>query len=109
MSVSIFTIPARNDIPSYKFRVTLSGVNYTLSFRYNGRMNRYILDINDASNNQILSGIPLLTQRSLIGQYRTLAVPVGVPFITDDTGKQTQPTQYSFGVDHTFWYVDPTQ
>lgn len=67
-------------------------------------MNRWMLDINDASDNQILSGIPVLIVRNLTGQYTTFAIPPGVFFATDDTNQDTQPTLLSFGTDHTLWY-----
>jgi hypothetical protein len=106
--MTYFQIPARNDLPFYKFRISLSSTVYSFSFRYNGRMQRWMLDINDASGNQILSGIPVLILRNLVSQYRTLAVPVGLLFATDDTGTDTQPTVYSFGLTNSFWYADPT-
>lgn len=104
---SVFTVPARNDLPYYKFKIPLSGTIFTLAFRYNGRMQRWILDINDPSGNQIMSGIPIVISRDLFGQYVTLPLPLGPLFASDDTGQDTQPTQFSFGLDHTFWYEDP--
>lgn len=106
---TFLTIPARNDLPWYKFKITLSGVIFTLHFRYNTRMQRWIMDINDPSDNPILLGVPVLIVRNLTGQYVTLAIPEGLFFATDDTGQSTQPTQFSFGTDHTLWYQDPTQ
>lgn len=107
--MTFLQIPARNDLPYYKFRISLSGTVFTLSFRFNGRMNRWMLDVNDASGNQILSGIPLLILRSLFAQYRTLNLPEGLTFVTDDTGTDTQATLYSFGLTNSLWYEDPTQ
>lgn len=107
--MTFFTVPARNNIPNYKFRITLSGNIFTLAFHYNVRMDRWILDIQDSSGNVILAGITLLIMRDLTGQYVTLAVPEGLMFITDDTQKDVQPTILSFGTDHTFWYEDPLQ
>lgn len=101
--------PARNDLPWYKFRITLSGVIYTAHMRYNGRMARWILDINDSSDNPILVGIPVLIERNMTGQYVSLTLPPGIFFATDDTNQDNQPTILSFGLDHTLWYEDPTQ
>lgn len=106
---TFFIIPARNDLPNYEFRTTLSGQIYTLYFHYNVRMDRWILEVEDSSGNLILGGIVLLILRDLIAQYTTLKLPVGLPFCTDDTQQDTQPTLLSFGTDHTFWYGDPTQ
>jgi Domain of unknown function (DUF6983) len=104
---ALLTIPVGNSLPFVQFRITLSGVIYTLTFKYNTRMSRWVMEIDDANDNQLLSGIVLLIERNLTGQYLYLAIPPGVFFCTDDTGQDTQPVQTSFGVDHTFWYVDP--
>lgn len=106
---ALLTVPARNDLPWYKFKITLSSTIYTLHFRYNTRMQRWMLDVNDPSDNQIISGLPILIQRDVIGQYATFALPPGIIFATDDTNQDTQPTQFSFGTDHTLWYRDPNQ
>ena len=107
--MTIAAINLRNDLPWYKFRITLSGTIYTLHVYYNTRSNRYYLDINDSSDNPILVGVPILIRMNLTGQYATLTIPPGVFFATDDSGQGNQPTQFSFGVDHTFYYSDPTQ
>lgn len=105
-SVNVF--PARNDLPWYQMRIPLGGVIYTVHMRYNSRSQRWVMDINDSSDAPILSGIPVLINRDLTSQYPTLAVPAGTLFATDDTQQDTQPTQYSFGTDHTLYFVDPS-
>ena len=105
----LFTVPISNQVPWQKFKITLSGAIYTLEFRYNTRMARWLMNVNDPSNNPILEGVPVLINRNLTGQYTTLSVPAGIFFATDDTGQGNQPTQFSFGIDHTLWYEDPTQ
>src|SRR4249920_2633608 len=99
--MNFLILPARNDLPWYNIKDTLSGVLYTLRFRYNTRMQRWIMDIADPSNNNILNGIPLLILRDAVGQYVIVGLPVGTIFSTDDTNQNTQPTRYSYGTDHT--------
>lgn len=108
MAVNILTIPINVKLPWQQFKITLSGVIFTLEFKYNGRMDRWIMNINDASGNQVLQGMVLLINRNLTGQYTTLEIPEGVFYPADDTGQDTQPGQNSFGVDHTLFYLDPT-
>jgi hypothetical protein len=105
--MNFLLIPARNDFPWYRFKITLSGVVYTLRFRYNLRMDRWILDIADPSNNPILIGLPVLLERDMTGQYVMAAIPPGTLFISDDTNKGSQPGRYAFGNTHTFFYADP--
>lgn len=104
---ALFTVPLGNALPWYTFRITFSSAIYTMEVRYNTRMNRWVVNINDPSNNPILEGIVLLIERNLTGQYPTLALPPGIFFVSDDTGQGTEPTQFSFGTDHTCWYEDP--
>jgi hypothetical protein len=104
---TFLTIPAVNNLPWVKFRISLSGTIYTLHLRYNSRSQRWLIDINDSQDNQIISGLPILINRNVSGQYTTLSLPAGVIFATDDTNQDVQPTLLSFGLDHTLWYADP--
>lgn len=103
---TFYTLPARNDLPWYKFKVSLSGSIYTLRFRFNVRMQRWILDIADNADNDLLSGLPLITMRNINGQYVIEGLPNGMLFISDDTDKGEQPTRNSFGKDKTLWFED---
>lgn len=105
----LVTIPVGNAFPYVTFTITLSGVIYTMQFKYNTRMARWMMNLSDSAGNQLLSGIVLLIERNLTGQYFYLNIPPGPFFATDDTSQDTQPTQFSFGIDHTLFYVDPDQ
>lgn len=100
------TLPARNDLPWYRFKITLGTVIYTLRFRYNTRNQRWILDVMDASGNDIVIGLPVIIGRDLAGQYVMSGIPVGAFFSTDDSKNNSQPTRFSFGTDHTLWFID---
>lgn len=105
---TIQSFPMRNDLPQYSFNITLSGTIFQAQVIYNIRMSRWILNINDSAGNAILSGIPVLILRNLTGQYTTLTIPEGTFIAVDNTQQDTQPTQFSFGVDHSLYYVDPS-
>lgn len=107
--MTFFTVPVKNNLPWYKFKITLSGVIFTLSFRYNSRTTRWLMDILDSSENPVLMGLPLLINRNVTSQYPTFAIPEGVFFATDDTGKNQEAGLFSFGTDHSLWYEDPLQ
>lgn len=106
--MTLYGLLARNDLPWYRFNVTLTGVVYTVRLRFNSRMNRWILDLADPSNNDILVGLPVLIQRNLASQYVITGLPSGPLFCNDNTGQNNQPTQFSFGISHTLYYIDPT-
>ena len=64
------------------------------------------MDVADGSNVNIINGLPVLLERNISGQYVITGLPPGVFFATDDTNKRSQPSRFSFGTDHTFWYDD---
>lgn len=107
--MTIYTIPFTGQYPWMTMKLTLSGISYTLRFRYNYRSTRWIMDIADASNNDILDGLPLLIQRDLTYQFLSSIskLPPGNFFCLDNTGAGNQPSQYSFGNTHSLFYVDP--
>jgi hypothetical protein len=108
--MTYYTIPLDSTFPWFQTRITLSGITYTLTFRYNSRSTRWVMDIGDASNNPIQLGLVLLINVDLTYQYRpaNISLPVGTFFVQDNTGQGIQPTQYSFGTTHTLFYGDPT-
>jgi hypothetical protein len=107
MSFTFYDLPLVNNLTWYQFRVTLSGAIYTLNIRYNTRMARWTMDIEDSAANVILAGVTLLINRDLTGQYLYLSIPPGVFFALDNTNTDTEPTQFSFGTTNSFVYGDP--
>lgn len=107
--MAVFQIPTDNTLPWYTFRIVLSNITYTLQLRYNTRMDRWFMQIQDAVGNPIVSGLPLLQRYSPLLQYRTLAVPAGDILIYNNTGTLNPPGLASFLSDYSIIYVDPSQ
>ena len=103
--MTTYILPLNSDVPWYRFKISLDSVVYTLRLRFNSRMDRWIFDIADSSNNDILLGLPLLIQRDLFGQYILSGLPNGMLIVTDDTEQDEQPTRNSFGTDKTLNYL----
>lgn len=106
--MATFSVPARNDLPWYNFTIILTGAVYTLTIRYNPRMDRWIMNIADSSGNDLVVGLPLLIGRNINGRFVALSLPPGIFVAQDNTNQDTQPTRYSFGIDHTLFYADGT-
>ena len=105
MSVSGVIIPLNNNTFFYTFKTTLSGILVVLTLRYNGRMDRWILNIDDQAGNQIISGLPLLVNKNLLSQYPTLNILPGTLMAVDVSQQLLQPTQFSFGVNNFLVYI----
>lgn len=106
--MSFFQVQTQQNLPWYSFTSPLSGVQYTLRLRFNSRSNRWILDIADAADNNIIVGLPILVLRDVNGQYVNPGVPPGTFFCINNVGDGSQPTLNSFGLTHSLLYQDPT-
>lgn len=106
--MTIYLTPIQANLPWYFFSTTLSGNTYILRLRYNSRMQRWVMDIADAANNTIIAGMVLLINRNANGQYVAAGVPPGVFFAYDDSSQGTEATEFSFSIDHSLNYIDPT-
>lgn len=83
-------------------RTVLGPDTFILTFRYNARMDRWILDIADASNNVIEQGMVILASRNVYGLYiNKLAaqLPAGSLIPVDMTGQGRDPQLKTLGGD----------
>lgn len=101
-----YSIPLVQTLPWYAFSIALSGAQYTLEPRFNSRRDRWMLTILDAADQVLVAGIPLALGRDLLAPFRSLAVPPGILFVDDDTGRDLPATAASFLTDHTLYYVE---
>lgn len=101
-------IPVRTDILAYSLEVTLEGVVYTLSFRWNARMEKWIMDIGDATGNPLLIGLVLFEGIPLIWRFvdRITGLPPGGFLVIDETGQHRDPDQDTLGLDINLVYVE---
>jgi hypothetical protein len=105
--MTFYEIPTSSSNYHYTQTVQLSGVTYQLQIRYNTRMDRWILSVNDISGTPIVQGLPMLSLRSLTGQYTTLSLPPGPLFCLNQSSPYTEPSLTSFLTDTGFYYGDP--
>ena len=105
--MAFFKIPTSSTLPWYNFKISLSGVMYSVDLRYNVRMQRWVMNLLDASDNPLLMGIVMLNKRDVIGQYVTLKLPPGILFCLDNTGNNLEATLGSFSTTNTIYYATP--
>lgn len=105
--MAIFQLPLAQDVPWFDFVITLSNVRYGMEARYNTRSERWHLDINDALQNPLVTGVPMLTGRSLCGQYTGSGLPPGDLVVIDTTNKGQPATLRSFLSTHVLLYIEP--
>jgi hypothetical protein len=99
-------MPIRADLPAYTFQLALEGTLYNFEFRYNERMERWLMDINDENQSPLLKGIPVQTDFNLIERFKDDRLPPGEFFAIDESGEGKQPSREDFGNDVKLFYIE---
>ena len=86
----IFNIPVQNRTDANSLAVELSGVIFTLNFKFNANESKWYMDI-IRNNDHVVSGIKLVESDNLLSQYRSYDVPTGVIQIVDKDGLYKDP------------------
>lgn len=93
-------------------RITLNGVTYTLTLTWNefaGPAGAWVLDIADANNNPIASGLPLVTGADLLAQFEYLGIGGGGGLVVQsDHDPDLVPSFTTLGSTGHLFFVSPT-
>jgi len=81
-------IPADSStgLSRFKFTTTLDGVDFILRFRWNTRIELWVMDIFDADENEINMSIPLMVNTNVIKKYKSNSMPQGTMILFDTSG-----------------------
>ena len=94
--MSVFNIPVQNRTDANTLSVELSGVIFTLAFRFNANESKWYMDI-IRNNVNVVSGVKLVESVDLLAQYRSYDVPAGQILIVDKDGLYKDPDAENFG------------
>lgn len=89
--MAVLVIPVKSEVPAHEFPIELERVVYTLRFRFNYRMERWILDVLTRDSVAIVTGVPLLTGVDLLGRYNSTELPPGNFMVYDTTKNMNSP------------------
>lgn len=95
--MSIAMIPVRNDLYAYTMRITLEKNIYMLSFRYNARMGRWVMDILTANEDPLVMGVVILVNQDLLGRFKEERLPNGTFFAININEKKNENNVDAFG------------
>lgn len=88
-----------------QFDISLGGTTYQLTLSWNVALQSWVLDIRDASGNDILLGVPLVTGVNLLAQYPHLGFN-GSLIVQTDHNPDAIPTYDNLGdTSHLFFVV----
>ncbi len=93
---------------NYVEKLTFEGKVYILRIRYNARMDRWLMDISDASSNLLLAGIVLTEEWGCTTRFvdNELGIPPGMFLCLDKTGMHQEANGTNMGKDVIFLYVE---
>ena len=105
--MAIFEIPITNDKPSFTFKVDLDESEYTFQFRWNGRMDSWIIDLYDFEGELLVSGEPFYTETILFRNIDKPKMPKGVLYAVNNKTEYVNSDRFTIGVDVKLYYVEP--
>jgi hypothetical protein len=104
--MGVVEIPVRNDAAAYRFQLPLEGRIYFFAFRFNTRMGRWIMDIENEAQEALILGIPILAGSSLLDGYTSTGLPPGAFVAIDEANKGRHPDRENFGIDLKLYYLE---
>lgn len=105
----LFEIPLSGS--PQKFAISLNGTTWRLTFIYRDTAaaggGGWIVDVNDAADNPVLCGVPLVTGADLLAQFAYLDFR-GTLFVYSDGKPEAVPTFDNLGSgSHVMWVSQP--
>ena len=104
----LLELPVNSEFFAYSFVTTLDNFVYTFDFRFNPRMNKWLMSILDVDENPLVYGIPLIFGINLVRNFVGENVPRGTLFIFDSTGNKSDPGADDLGATHKLLYTPAT-
>jgi hypothetical protein len=84
--------------------VSLAGIQYQLTVRWNDVNESWIIDIADNNGNPILSGVPMVTGADLLEQFAYLGIG-GMLLAQTSSDTDAVPTFTNLGSDGNLYFV----
>lgn len=106
--MALLELPIDDVLPAYTFQIDLEENLYLFTFRFNLRMNRWVMDIADEDEVVIIQGIKLLINQNLLRHYVMDNLPPGIFLLVDESGNDAQPDRFNFGNDVKLLYQEST-
>ena len=83
MALSAYEIPLTPQAQTFQISLNSVAYKFTLQWRSKDGLGGWVLDIADAANNPLLSGLPLVTGCDLLAQYAYVGIGGELWVLTD--------------------------
>lgn len=95
-------IALSNQDPAFSFDTILDKNQYEFDFRFNSRLNIWMVDILDAKSETIINSLPMYTNRNLAKSISNPRLPEGLIYVFSE-GK-LDADRFTFGKDVKLYY-----
>lgn len=102
MTLNNYLMPFVN-VPQ-QFPITLAGVEYNITNKWNDIGQFWCLDIEDSNNNPIVSNVPLITGADCLAGLGYLGIGGSLYVLTAGASPFDIPTLYTLGVDSNLYF-----
>lgn len=109
--MAVLEIPVAAELLFFTQRTVLDGVPYTITVRFNTRMDRWLLDVLDEDGADLLLGLPLVADWILTANFkgRVPGLFKGDLYVLDTTGQGRVADRDNFGKDVKLFYQEAAQ
>jgi len=84
-------LPTRTDVARYYFTTQLDNVTFRLNFEWNDRAGGWFMDVYDASDVLLLSGVRIVVNYPFMNKYRDARLPEGMLEAIDTSDEDLDP------------------
>lgn len=107
--MAVLSIPTETTISNYDFFITLDGVEFSLTFIFNERDESWIMNISDANENPLRSGLKVVNEFPLLRLWQEQASPGGDMIAVNEGDSVQPPTLNQLGSDVILTYLDASE
>lgn len=92
---------------SWKMQISLSGETFNMSFYWNALNEYWVMDIADADNNALVTGIKVVTNYNLTGQFIVQGMPSGSIVCQNILNQWQKIGRFDMGQTNELIYYEP--
>ncbi len=104
--MAVVEIPIDNQNPAFKFFTDLENVTYGFRFKFNTRVQIWIVDILDRNDDTILYTVPFYSNRDMTEFAKLQGVPPGILAAINESQSDDDADRFTFSLDVKFLYDD---
>ncbi len=103
-------LPVNQEGPLFGFATELDGVTYGLTFRWNNRVEQWVMDLSDGEGTLLVAGIRVVIDTPLLARYRGRAnTPPGEMMAIDTSGQSMESDLEAIGRRVVLFYVEAAE